>query len=185
MVNHSNVDFNFIIYAGLNNGLSVEHVIQLAHLIGLTKNVPIILETKALNSLCEQGYIDDTSTPLPKGLKVFRRLKTDNSSLAKELRLLYPPGMKDDRWPWRGTIPSITERLDDFNKMYPDITDEEIIQTTKDYLSRFTEEAGRSLLQYFIWKMVDGSKRSILAEWAYANRENKEVVKTRNNTDQL
>lgn len=185
MVNASNVDFNFIIYAGLRNGLSVEYSIQLAHLVGLTKNIPIILDIKALNSLCDEGYIDDTSTALPKGLKVFRRLKTDNSSLAKDLRLLYPPGMKDDRWPWRGTIPSITERLDEFNKMYPDITDEEILQTTKDYLNKFTEEAGRSLLQYFIWKMIDGSKRSILAEWAYANRENKDVVKMKSNTDQL
>jgi hypothetical protein len=179
------VDWGFIINAGLTEGLSVEGTIQLANLIGITKDVPIRLDTRTISALFDGGYINNTSVPLPKALKVFRKLKTDNSALAKELRTLYPPGMKDDRWPWRGTTPSVTERLDEFNKMYPDITDEEIVQTTKNYLSRFTEESGRSLLLYFIWKTVDGGRRSILADWAYANRESSERVKTKSNTDQL
>jgi len=180
------VDFNFIINAGLGAGLTVEASLQLAHLVGITKNVAIRLDTPTLNQLGNDGYIEHSSyKPLPKALKVFRKRKVDNSALAKELRMLYPPGMKDDRWPWRGTIPSITERLDEFNKMYPDVTDEEIIEATKGYLVRFNEESARSLLQYFIWKMHESTKRSILADWVYANRESSEKVKTKSNTDQL
>jgi hypothetical protein len=179
------VDFNFIINAGTSVGLSVETTLQLAYLIGLTKGAEIRLDTPTLNMLQNEGFINSSSIPLPKGLKVFRRLKIDNGGLSKELRNLYPPGMKDDKWPWRGTISSVSEKLDDFNKMYPDITDEEIIQAAKDYLNAFTEESGRSLLPYFIWKMIDGRKRSILAEWVYAKRESGEVIKTKNNIDQL
>lgn len=177
-------DFNFIIYSGEKYGLALEESIQLAYLCGITKGYSIRLDSRALSELTKGGYLDDLAKPTAKALKVFRKIKADNSLLAKKLRELYPPGMKDDRWPWRGSILSVSERLDEFNKMYPDISDDEIIQATKDYLAKFTEDGGRSLLVYFIWKMVDGSKRSILADWIYAKREGKET-KIRNNIDQL
>jgi hypothetical protein len=179
------VDFNFIINAGLNHGLSVESSLQLAYLIGITKGVQIKLDAETIFKLTEQGYINSSTVALPKGLSVFRKLKTDNTGLARELRELYPPGMKDDRWPWRGTVPSVSDKLDGFNEMYPDITNQEIIDATKAYLEVFSEEAGRSLLPYFIWKTNDGTKRSLLAEWAYAKRESGEIVKIKSNIDQL
>jgi len=179
------IDFNFIIYSGLKDGLTVDESIELAVLCGLTKGLVINLYSSVIKSLQEQGYIDEESKALPSALKVFRNIKNDNSQLARKLRELYPAGMKDDRWPWRGTISSVSERLDEFNKMYPDINEEEIIQTTKDYLAKFTEDGGRSLLIYFIWKTIDGSKRSILADWAYAKRENKSEVKIKSNIDQI
>lgn len=177
-------DFNFIIYSGEKHGLSLEESVQLAYICGLTKGHTIMLDAKVLSYLTSGGYLDDLAKPTPKALKVFRKIKVDNSLLAKQLRELYPPGMKDDRWPWRGSVLSVSERLDEFNKMYPDISDAEIIQATKDYLAKFTEDSGRSLLVYFIWKMVDSSRRSILADWIYAKRENKDN-KLKSNIDQL
>lgn len=179
----NNVDFNFIIYAGFKHELSLESSLTLAYLMGLTKDIKIKLHVEALNSLKNEGFIDNMSRPLPAGLRVFRRFKTDNTELAKKLRDMYPAGMKDKTWPWRGTVNSISDRLDAFNKMYPDITGEEIEHATKDYLDRFSDESGLSLLMYFIWKKNDSSVRSILAEWVYANREMK--VKQKTNTEQL
>jgi len=183
---YTQIDFNHIIYSGIKEGISINETLQLASLCKLTEGVTIRIDSNILNSLINKGYLDDMSNVLPKGFRVFKGLKMGNIELARQLRSMYPSGMKDDKWPWRGTVSSIAERLDDFNRMYPDISNEEIIITTKDYLDKFNDDNGsRSLLAYFIWKMVDGTKRSILAEWAYAKKENKVINKPKSNIDQL
>jgi hypothetical protein len=182
--NVDGIDFNFIIKSGFNNELTIEQSLHLAYLMGLTKSVKIKLYAETINSLIKAQLIDEKTKPLPAALRVFRRFKTDNTELAKTIRDMYPSGMKDGTWPWRGTISLISDRLDMFNKMYPDISNDEITRATQDYLNRFSEDGGRSLLMYFIWKsMSDGTKRSLLAEWVYANREMK--VKQKTNTEQL
>lgn len=183
---HTQIDFNHIIYSGIKEGISINESLQLASLCKLTEGVTIRIDSNTLNSLINKGYLDSMSNVLPKAFRVFKGLKMDNIAVARQLRDMYPAGMKDDKWPWRGTVSSIAERLDDFNRMYPDISNEEIINTTKEYLDKFSDDdGGRSLLAYFIWKMIDGAKRSILAEWVYAKRENKIINKPKNNIDQL
>lgn len=182
------VDFNEIIDMGLKADLPVSDTLQLASLIGMLKGV----ETGLFNGyrkLMNRGFVtfdgeEECYVPTKEGLRVFRKMKRETGTLANKLRQMYPPGMKDDKWPWRGTPKTIMDKLDEFFKDYPDVTDEEIVKAAQDYLSKFQTDAGRSLLAYFISKLVDGEKRSILAEYVYANREGKEV-KVKSSYDQL
>jgi hypothetical protein len=186
------VDFNFIIYNGIKNGLTILQSIYLANIVGIFKKfspelVPTTTTIRA-KDLEEMGFVVIDGTNIratPKGLRVFRNIRKDNSKLASSLRLMYPPGMKDDKWPWRGTIPSIAKKLDQFNKLYPDITNEEIAEATKEYLEKFTDDTGRSLLAYFILKDIGGFAKSILAEWVYARREKIDSQKSNKNYEQL
>jgi hypothetical protein len=185
------VDFNFIIYAGLKAGLSVEETLVLASEIGLIKGVKMGKNLGVLVDLEHKGLVKvDYCTPIgqrekiigtPEALKIFRKEKKDNPKLASELRKLFPVGMKDNRWPWRSSTSMVCGKLNQFNKIYPDITDEEILQATKDYLEKF-DDSGRSLLVNFIVKdLPDETHKSILADWVYMNRdEKKSEVKKRN-----
>lgn len=182
------INWNEIIEMGDKADLNVSDTLQLASTIGMLKNVDTGL-FNGFRKLYSRGFVafdaeKEEYFPTKEGLKVFRKIKRDTGSLAQKLRLMYPPGMKDDRWPWRGTPKTIMERLDEFFKDYPDITDEEIIKATADYLAKFITEASRSLLAYFICKTIDGDKKSILAEYVYANREGKDV-KVKTSFDQL
>ena len=118
------------------------------------------------------------------GLKVFRKIRRDTGGLSFKLRNMFPPGMKDDKWPWRGTPKAVMQRLDEFFKNYPDVTDDEVIEATKEYLTNFSSDTGRSLLVYFISKTLNGEERSILAEYVYAKREGTES-KPKSSYDQI
>ena len=184
-------DINAIVSAISASQLELHDGLVLAKLIGIlrvpypvTKEAVELLESKNLivvhNSGDESEFINVTS----KALAIFRKVKKDNSDLAKELRGLYPPGMKDNKWPWRGTNESVKQKLDEFKKIYPDVTDQEIIKATKDYLERFDNDTSRSLLIYFIMKTLNGEKKSILADYVYVNREGSTSKKS-SNFDQL
>ena len=117
-----------------------------------------------------EDYLSGDMYPSRAAIALFNEKKS-NLELANKLRLMYPAGMKDGKWSWRSTANVISSRLDDFNKMYPDITNDEIIAATERYLKRFTEEMGRSLLMYFIWKEKGGTKVSLLADFVLMDRE--------------
>lgn len=183
------VDFNSLINSGTRHGLTIDETFFLALMTGLLRGYSFKVHPSVPEALAKAGYLQEgeggTLVASKAALAVFRKTKRNNSELAQKLRQLYPPGMKDDKWPWRGTVVSVAEKLDSFNKRYPDITDEEIIQATKDYLDRFTEESGRSLLVYFILKQNPGQgEKSILADYVYMTRENQQV-KPKSNFDQI
>lgn len=185
---NDNVDFNFIITSGIRHGLTVDQSLFLALLLGLVKNAPMEFHPNTQARLLSAGYVKEeegVTSATKSALAIFRKQKRNNAELAHKLRQIYPPGMKDDKWPWRGTTVSVADKLDAFNKKYPDITDEEIIQATKDYLERFTEESGRSLLVYFINKQIAGQgDKSILADYVYMTRENSQS-KNKSNYEQI
>ena len=140
--------------------------------IGITQHERrILLEGLEKAGMFEiEDYLSGDMYPSRAAIALFNDKKS-NLELANRLRLMYPAGMKDGKWSWRSTANVISSRLDDFNKMYPDITNDEIIAATERYLKRFTEEMGRSLLMYFIWKEKGGTKVSLLADFVLMDRE--------------
>lgn len=130
------------------------------------------------SEVLSSGDYSKAVTISSKAKALFRIHESGNVELAATLREMFPPGMKNDRWPWRGTPSMICKRLNEFNELYPDITSEEIILATRSYLSKFNTDESRSLLAYFIWKEKnDGSKNkvSILASFVYAMRDLKKI----------
>ena len=167
----SKIDFNRIISLGLSKQLTLDETMHLAFIDGMFKTIHLDIRMSIVSSLQEKGLISrDTDsgriTMMGKGVNIFRSTKKDNSSLAKTLRELFPPGLKDDKWPWRSTNVQIRDKLDKFMALYPEAEDDKIINATKNYLSKMRDnERGMSLLQYFILKNTDDGQKSILAEY--------------------
>jgi len=167
----SKIDFNKIISLGLSKQLTLDETMHLAFIDGMFKPIHLDLRMSIVSSLQEKGLIvhdkeDGRITMTTRGGNIFKSTKKDNSFLAKTLRELFPPGLKDDKWPWRSTNVQIRDKLDKFMALYPEAEDEQIISATKNYLSKMHDnERGMSLLQYFILKNTDDGQKSILAEY--------------------
>lgn len=76
------------------------------------------------------------------------------SSLTSDLRSLFPEGRKGETpYYWKGNQPEIEKRLVEFKTKNPTITDDLIIQATKNYVSAFGgNKMYMQLLKYFIEK---------------------------------
>lgn len=78
-------------------------------------------------------------------------------ALAKEMREIFPKGLKDGSYAWRDNVRSLVRRLERFFALYPEKADlpaEDIIQATREYVSRFNAPTydGMRILKYFILK---------------------------------
>lgn len=171
MVLTSKIDFNNIISLGLSKQLTLDETMHLAFIDSMFKTIHLDIRMSIVSSLQEKGLIvhdkeDGRITMTARGVNIFKSTKKDNSSLAKTLRELFPPGLKDDKWPWRSTNVQIRDKLDKFMALYPEAEDDKIINATKNYLGKMRDnERGMSLLQYFILKNTDDGQKSILAEY--------------------
>lgn len=80
----------------------------------------------------------------------------DLSSLAKELKSIYPRGYKvvgDSKYQWTDAPGLIERRLGVFLKIYGNHSDEEIIDATKRYVASFKGDyETMKLLRYFIYR---------------------------------
>jgi len=167
----SKINFNRIISLGLSKELTLDETMHLAFIDGMFKTIHLDIRMSIVSSLQAKGLIvhdkeDGRITMTSKGVNIFKSTKKDNSSLAKTLRELFPPGLKDDKWPWRSTNVQIRDKLDKFMALYPEAEDDQIVNATKNYLSKMRDnERGMSLLQYFILKNTDDGQKSILAEY--------------------
>lgn len=179
----SKIDYNGIVYHGLSKGLTLEEIFHLAFMNGLLGANKIDMRMHVINLLQDKGLVayngEEVKVSLTaKGKAFFKTPKRDNSSLAKVMREMFPPGLKDDKWPWRSTNVQIKEKLDRFFEIYPESTEEQIINATKNYLERMRDnDKNRSLLQYFILKNTDEGLKSILAEYIEVEGELKKEVK--------
>lgn len=171
MVKLEKINFQEIIMTGLSKGLTLDETMQLAYLDGRFGNLHLDARMKTVLTLQEKGLVNYTRETAKvsinlAGKAIFRPNKRDNSSLAKSLRELYPTGLKDDRWPWRGTNVEIKNKLDRFMDLYPEYTEQQIVDATKNYLTKMVEnDKGRSLLGYFILKNTEDGVKSILAQY--------------------
>jgi hypothetical protein len=107
----------------------------------------------------QKGYIriidSQTITLLPKGRELFNKEKNELEDLATYLRLIWPSGRKDGRWPWRCSVRDCADKLSKFIKKYGKIEYTEIKSAAERYLKRFNSVdgyAGMQLLKYFILK---------------------------------
>ena len=98
-------------------------------------------------------------------------------SLAKELREIFPPGLKNGTsYRWRGTVIDVTTKLKKFLSNHPQYSKKEIIEATKHYVESFKygDMQYMQLLIYFIEK----NSVSKLLEELEALREG-EITKVR------
>ena len=98
---------------------------------------------------------------------------------AEDLRIVYPSGRKDGKWPWRGYSKDIVTKLKklDKNSGLDKYSDEQIVEAVKNYVSQFTPkdmDKGMQLLQYFIEK----NGNSTLLSWLEADESEKLKIKT-------
>ena len=105
-----------------------------------------------------------------KGLRLFNKTTRDYIALADELRGMFPKGRKDNRYPWRGTLRTLSDRLSKLDKYYglAEYSDEAIIGATKDYVSNFgMDKTGMRICPYFLLK----DQNSDLLSWLEDDKE--------------
>lgn len=87
--------------------------------------------------------------------------------LAITLRQIFPKGMKDGSYSWRGNTKDIAEKLRKFFKLYGnEWSEEQIINATKRYVEHFNGDYTQMrLLTYFILKH-DREKQELVSDLA-------------------
>lgn len=191
MTSPQKINFQEIITTGLNAGLTLDETMHLAFIDGKFGSHHIDVRMKIVLTLRDKGLVlfDESTSKVSstlRGKAVFKPQIRDNSSLAKILRDMYPTGLKDDRWPWRGSNLEIKGKLDKFMALYPDCTEEKIVNATKNYLEKMRDnDKGRSLLGYFILKNTEDGIKSILAQYIDLEDELKKEVKINPNGNMM
>jgi len=106
----------------------------------------------------------------------------DLVDLAKQMQELFPKGKKETtNYYWRGNTPEIIRKLQIFFKRYGDVSYEQILEATRNYVESFQDSNSpyMQLLKYFIWKdKTDGSQESSLL--TYIENYSEDEVKPRN-----
>ena len=75
-------------------------------------------------------------------------------NLARQLREIFPKGMKVGSSAWRGNVREIGLRLQKFFKLYGNWDDEDIIEAAKTYVDYFSADRTKMrILKYFILKL--------------------------------
>lgn len=87
----------------------------------------------------------DAEKSLPKADRI--------ENLVKQMRELFPTGMKVGSSAWRGNIRELKLRMQKFFRLYGDYTDEQILSATKKYVDSFNGNyTYMRILKYFIFK---------------------------------
>lgn len=99
-----------------------------------------------------QRWDDEVSTILldaEKSLPKADRIE----NLVKQMRELFPSGMKVGSSAWRGNVRELKLRMQKFFRLYGDYTDEQILNATKKYVDSFNGNyTYMRILKYFIFK---------------------------------
>jgi len=111
-------------------------------------------------SLATKGYLSingATVSLLPRALYLIEGIGRDYTLLATSIRECFPKGSKDDKYPWRGTIKILVDKLRKLDKGHgmADFTNEQIIAVCKEYVDKFnpmTMDRGMQIAPYFIEK---------------------------------
>lgn len=83
----------------------------------------------------------------------------DYGKLAEQMRLIWPAGMKDNKWSWRDSVANLARRLQDLNAIsnIEKYTDDQILQVCRQYVNQYEGKSTKymMLLKYFIYKNKD------------------------------
>ena len=120
-------------------------------------------------SLQSKGYLSLDGAMvslLPRSLYLIEGIGRDYTQLANDIRECFPKGSKDGKYPWRGTIKIIIDKLRKLDKGHGmgDYTNDQILAVCKEYVDQFnhmTMDRGMQIAPYFIEK--DGN--STLMAW--------------------
>lgn len=167
--------------------LSVNEYITLLSVYYKTKSVKINYVDRKSDyfSLRDKGYliINGSSVVLtPQSLILIEGRGRDYIQLATSIRDIFPKGTKNGKYPWKGTVKAIVEKLKKLDKSYgmSDYSDEEIISVTKRYINRFSfadMDRGMQIATYFVEKDGDSSLMSWLSmeEQKFETRSSMEI----------
>ena len=154
-------------------GLSVNEYITLLSIYYKTKSIKInYLDRKAdYFSLRDKGFIviNGSSVVLtPESIVLIEGRGRDYIQLATSIREIFPKGTKNGKYPWKGTVKAIVEKLKKLDKSYgmSEYSDEEILNITKRYVNRFSftdMDRGMQIATYFVEKDGDSSLMSWLS----------------------
>lgn len=91
----------------------------------------------------------------------------DYVTLALAIREVFPKGSKGGKYPWRGTVKSIVDRLKKLDKTQnlSDYSNEDILKVVNSYVNRFSltdMDRGMQISSYFIEKDGESSLMSWL-----------------------
>lgn len=139
------------------------------------------------NGIMAGDYLDlkDCATQDMEEMYKVERMKGEQRSrydnLAIKLQELWPKGMKDGKWRWRGEKKDIALRLKRMlsEKEFANTTDADILRCARIYTAQFEEDCKyMCLLPYFILKLHDvaGKKvyKSKLADMLLSKNESEE-----------
>ena len=93
-----------------------------------------------------------------KTLSLLDEKRTKAEDWYEEWRNLFPPGVNRTGYYYRGNKQEVLKKLNTFTRKYPKITQEQIMEATKRYISRCKSNKGFMMLaHYFINKEGVGS----------------------------
>ena len=116
------------------------------------------------NGIDAEKYAQLVSELSSKNLDEFEIVRKQDhvffTRIAIGLREMWPSGNKDDKWPWRESVPVLTDRLKFiWEKMEIDdkYTVEDCLQAGRRYLAQYEHSSTKymQLLKYFIFKQKD------------------------------
>lgn len=148
-------------------GLTVNEYLTILSIYYKGKNNPISFTERKLDyfSLQQKQYLEiDGSTVrlTPMSIALLEGSGRDYLALAISIRSEFPKGSKGGKYPWRGTLKSIVDKLKKLDKSndLANHSDEEIIQVVRQYVNRFTMsdmDRGMQIAPYFIEKDGESS----------------------------
>jgi len=111
-------------------------------------------------SLSSKQYVlidGGTVSLLPKALFLIEGIGRDYTQLATSIRECFPRGSKDGKYPWRGTIKILVDKLKKLDKGHgmADYTIDKIVAVCSNYVAQFNEQTidrGMQIAPYFIEK---------------------------------
>ena len=119
------------------------------------ENIDTVLDFLQNNGfISEHRQITETGKELIQTI-LLEKPEIQIENLTKELRELYPKGLKPGtNYKWTSNPKEITNKLKRFFLLFKeeDITEEEVIQATKNYLQKMEYDVHMRLLKYFILK---------------------------------
>jgi hypothetical protein len=152
-------------------GININEYLLLLSIYSQQNNKSIdYIERKAdYLSLQSKGYLSLDGAMvslLPRSLYLIEGIGRDYTQLATDIRECFPRGSKDGKYPWRGTIKIIVDKLRKLDKGHGmgDYTNDQILTSCREYVSNFnqmTMDRGMQIAPYFIEK--DGN--STLMAW--------------------
>ena len=160
-------------------GLSINDYLTILQIHSRLRSKDINYVTRPIDymSLRDRGYLSIRGSNISlteKGANLIESKSRDYVTLAEQIRELFPKGRKDDKYPWRGTLRILSDRLKKLDKSFglSAYSDQAIIDATKEYTSKFIMDyTGMRICPYFLLK--DGG--SDLMAWLENEDEEEET----------